>query len=103
MTALLVGLAVSVAGVGVEVLMKYSASYWGRWWVFVPAAVLTNWGIWYVMRASPSILAGAVLYAALMWLLRPVASLWLGQPIGVGSWIAVGLIFLALGLRIWKP
>ena len=85
-----------------EILFKLSPSYWTRAWLFLPIAVIINYSIYRLVNEAPNLPAAFIVFSLATLTLRTVASLWLGHPIGVGTWVAIGLLVLATGARqVW--
>ena len=102
--AILLSLAAAIIVIVSEATQKSLPSgYWRNWYVFLPFAILINWVLYHLLQVSPSLPAAFVLFTAATWTLRPLVSLWLGHPIGVGTWIAMAFVFVAFGFRLWRP
>lgn len=85
-----------------EIGFKLSASYWSRAWLFLPLAVAINYSIYKLVREAPNLPAAFIVFSLVTLAIRTFASLWLGHPIGPGTWGAIGLLALAAGVRhVW--
>jgi len=103
--ALFWGIFAAALAVALETLFKTSGtlSYWRLAPVALPGAVAVNYGIFRLVRSSPSILAAIVIFSASTLVLRTLISLALGQRIGLGTWLAAGCMVVAVALRCWRP
>lgn len=77
-------------------------AWWAHWWVFVPLAVAINVCVFKMVTAGTNLPTAFVVFATSNLLLRVTGSAWwLHQPIGRGTWLAVGCYLIGLGLRGW--
>lgn len=98
------GTAAALTVVGAEILMKsLPGGYWRHWYLLVPLAVLINWLLYLAFQASPNLPAVVIVFTAVTWIVRVPVSLWAGHLIGTGTWVAIGLMLLAVGFRAWRP
>jgi len=98
------GFLAGVLAVGVEAAMKRPGFQWAPnlCWLIGPA-ILLNYCIYRLVQGSPSLAAAFVVFTFASLSLRVGLSVWLGHPIGLGTWIAVVLIAIAFLLSVWKP
>lgn len=85
--------------VACEIGFKLSPSYWSRAWLFVPLAVVINYALYLLVREAPNLPAAFIVFSLVTLTIRTGASLWLGHPIGPGTWAAIGLLIAAAGAR----
>ena len=89
--------------VGCEIAFKVSDAYWSRAWAFVPLAVAINYSIFRLVQEAPNLPAAFVVFSLATLGMRTCASLWLQHPVGIGTWIAIGLLTVGAVVRqIWK-
>lgn len=93
------GVTTGVLVIACEIIFKLSPSYWARAWFFLPVAVVINYSLYRLVQEAPNLPAAFVVFSLVTLVLRTCASLWLVHPIGSGTWVAIGLLILAVGIR----
>ena len=104
MNGILFGILGGLTAVGLEAAMKRPHFNWwlSLWWL-APIALFINYCIYRLVQDSPSLLAAIVVFSCVTLVSRVMVSWYMGQPIGVGTWMAVGLMVTAFFTRLWKP
>lgn len=92
----------SLLVVGIETLFVA----WHQWvryaWVFVPLAVAVNFGVYKMVTAASNLPTAFVVFATINLTMRTVVSLWvLAQPVGRGTWVAIGCYGVGVACRWW--
>lgn len=100
---LALAVAAGVLAVGLEAAFKASPSYLARLWAFAPAAMVLNYLIFLLVHTAPSLPAAFIAFGASTLVLRVAVAIAMGQAIGTGTWIACGLMVLAVATKTWRP
>src|SRR5574338_99827 len=71
-------------------------------WYWIPSQVVTGFAIYKLVTSSDSLLSAMVFWAFGTAILRTCVTLYLGDRISTGTWIAFGLIMLANCVKLWE-
>jgi len=104
MTAMIYALGAAASVTLCETLFAASPEYVSRLWLFAPLAVLTNWLIFRLVHASPTLLDSLILFSFGTMVLRILSTLFiLRQTVTPGAWLGVALILAANVARaVWR-
>lgn len=89
--------------VGAEALMKTLPPSWRAFAFMAPLAVLQQACFWRILQGSENLISAFVYFTVTISLLRIAITLWLGHPVGAGSWIALSFLSAAAIARWWRP
>ncbi len=91
----------SITAVGCETYFKLNPGkmYWELPWA-LPLGILVNVGIWGLLRTE-TIFGMAVIFGFLTVMLRIGATYYLGEKPTLGTWIAFGLLVLAMIVKLF--
>lgn len=97
MNVYLFGMLAGVAAVIAEILyVRWTGPWWTGLHYWLPIQLVIGYSIFrLVTNPGTSLLDAFIVFALCTAILRVGASLWLGQDIRTGTWVAFGLIILA--------
>ena len=93
------GILCSIVAVSLETYMKASPSYTAVMWIAVPSSIMINFCVFQMVHLAPSLPAAFVVFGFTNILSRTFVSLWFNHPIGRLTWLAIGLMILAVVVR----
>lgn len=95
-------LGTAVCAVIAEIALNRALSYWPVLLFTAPLAIAVNYGVFHLLRFGPSLISSLAVFSIATLLVRVTYSVGVHQPVGYGTWAAVGLIVVAGVLRhIW--
>lgn len=89
------GVLAAVAAVILEGLYARTPRFLSLWWILLLLQPVIAYSIYRMVQSSTSIVGAVVVFGFATLCLRTGMSLYLGQTISAGTWVAVVLVFLA--------
>ena len=93
------GILCSIVAVSLESYMKMQGSYIAIMWVAVPASTVINFCVYQMVHLAPSLPAAFIVFGFANLLSRTCVSIWQGHQMGPLTWVAIGLMTLAVIVR----
>lgn len=95
----------AILGAGAAILCEALYRMFPRlpwmWWlpVTLPLMLVINYSVWRLMVGSSSLIGGVVAFSLAVGVIRVAVSFALGEHPAWQDWVAMGLVFVALGVK----
>lgn len=93
------GILCSIVAVSLETYMKGQVSYAVVMWIAAPASIVINFCVFQMVNLAPSLPAAFIVFGFANIVSRTLVSLYQGHAMGRLTWIAIGLMTLAVIVR----